>query len=174
MSDQSLAHHLIAVFLAPDEGLPYRLGFAALGTLVLIRALYVAALPRTPVVASGFVRDTPIQTAATDVAAQRRWWPTREDRLVRAISLVRAETDLTLSKTDAANATLQFARARAELAAVLQQLQPSRASEQSPTTEDRALSRSEMEELIDLVDLDERQRAALDALIQARLQERSS
>ena len=173
MNEPTLGNSLVALFFAPDEGLPYRMAAAVLTAVVVIRALYLALPPSITSPSDQLMPGARREQAEPEPIAPRRWWPTREDRLVRAVSLVRAETDLILSKTDAANASLQFARARAELAAVLRQLQPSAPSEPTRTA-GSPLSLAEMEELLSLIDLDDRQRAVLDELIEARIQERSS
>lgn len=163
------ADELLTRFLAPDEGLPLRLLGLALGLVFLWRFIVLLGLEpaRAP------LRPLPpaiIAPAPTSVPP-RRWFPTRQQRLEAAIDLVRAETDLLLGQTQAVHASAGLARARAELARLLRELEPEPAPRLRRVAPPPALTQRDLEQLVELMDLGDDDRRRLLVLIATRFEE---
>ena len=168
-----LADQLIATLVAPDAGRPWRIALLALAALVAWRFVYVVLTeappppPRTPVAIAALER------APTPPASPRRsFFGSRKERLETAIEVLNIETDHMLAQTNSVRASAGLAQARAQLKALLRELDPLPALP-APLQERRrsVLTQREIEELLDLVALPSNERRELSILIAGRLEE---
>jgi hypothetical protein len=158
--------------LADDETRAFRFAGLFIVAVIVWRALILAAqakpapAPRNPLSPAEAVSPTP-------ATPRRAWWPSRQEKIEAAIELVRKETDLLLSKADEVNASAGLAKARADLSALMRELapEPVKKSAHETTT---ALSLSEIENCLVLVELEPQLRAQLLSLFTACIAEKQS
>ncbi|MEQ1718779.1 MAG: hypothetical protein ABL907_22795 [Hyphomicrobium sp.] len=156
--------------LANDDVRPLRISLVATAGVLLWRAVWLASQSRsTP---APRIASTPVEAPNIQEPALRRWFPSRQDRLQRAVDQVRAETDLLLSKTAETQASAGLAKARAELAALMRELEPSASTPATQSTP--TLTLNEIIQCIDLLDLEVETRKQLVSLITARTDENAS
>jgi hypothetical protein len=169
-----LIDHLSATLLAPDDGRPWRLALLALAALFLWRFCYVLLQEPPPAAPARLpVSITALNASPAPLASPRRsFFPSRKERLEAAIELVNVQTDQLIADTNHIRASAGLVQARAQLAALVRELEPPPALP-VPRQERRrpALTQQEIEELLDLVPLAADDRRQLSALVAGRLEE---
>lgn len=157
--------------LADDETHAIRIGVVVIVGIMIWRAIWLLATQAPP---SAPVRQAPTAETATNIPAVKRWFPTRQQRLQQAIDNVRAETDLIISQTEETKASAGLRKARAELAELIDELQPAAPAPRATEPSAPALTLREIEQCLDLLNLTTETRAQLLALLGARIEEKAN
>lgn len=162
----------VSDFLAVDDGLWLRLLGLVIAFVFLWRLVFIAIQTTPATLPRGELEPVPPPTVI--VRPRRSLFPSRIEKLERAIELVTRETDLALANTNAVHASRDLVEARAQLANVIRELTLSPHAPATQPRQEPALTQVEIGELIDAIDLDADTHATLARLIAARLQERRS
>ena len=164
-------------FFSLDGGfsaLALRVAILLFAAIFLWRFIYFALQepPRSPVVPPPLVAPQVLLPPPNG----RRWFPSRRERLFEAIELVRTETDELLAETDRTKATAGLARARAELAVLIREIEHDNEPEHIESSRpEPALTAAQIHSVIGLLDdLSGEQKDRLSDLIMACLEEARS
>lgn len=149
-----------AWLLADDDWRTTRLVAVGLASLVSWRALWLYAQSPSP---------APAAHAAATPHLPRRWLRSRHERLLDDIALVRANNELRRGHVDGVKAEAELAQARAELQQLIAALAPAN----TPPAPPAALTLTEIETCLTLCGIEPEQRATLQALLIAAVDEKT-
>jgi hypothetical protein len=158
---------LLDQFFADDDGFYVRVVVLAVVCVFIWRAIFLLAQTPPP----QLPRHEP-PAASADAEPRGSWWRSKTDRLRAAVDRQRAETDLLLSQTQSVEATKGLAQARADLSSVIAELAPK--PKQERTAAAAALTLHEITNILELVDLSAEDRAHLQALFIAVIEDKRS
>lgn len=159
----------VAWLLADDEHRVLRLVILGLGATLGWRAIYLYAqrppAPRT--------RSTPDTMPAARLP-RRHWITSRPEKLATKVREAELETELLLKKTSSVRATAELEQARFQLNALLRELKAQSQPQPPATAQVRALTLTEIEQCLQLIDVADDQHRQLVSLIAARIEEKLS